>query len=151
VSRDHMLASAWVRGTAYILDLIFLGFVSYILHFLLVSFFLSFTSTIIILLELGYFIFLSFKWNGQTIGKKLSHIKIVSIEEHLTLQKLTIRYLVLFLFLDLPALIYSFWHTDYVLSLFTIASIVFIAVVVFNKDRRGVHDLLAGTKVVKVS
>ena len=75
---------------------------------------------------------------GQTVGKKLVRIRIVShVDEHvLPLGKVfCLRYLPLYIVGLLPPLGNLFWLID----------VLFI----FRKDKRCLHDLIAGTKVVK--
>jgi uncharacterized RDD family membrane protein YckC len=76
--------------------------------------------------------------NGQTIGKKLLGIKIVDLNGDVpSLKKhLLARYAVYFLLAQVPI----------IGPLFSTINILFI----FGKQKRCVHDLVAGTKVVKV-
>ena len=75
--------------------------------------------------------------NGQTIGKKLLSIRIIGIDDQLcgAIPLLLKRYLPITLVSQIPI----------VGSLLILIDILFI----FRKDRRCVHDLIAGTKVVK--
>lgn len=76
--------------------------------------------------------------NGQTIGKKLLGIKIVNLNGDVpSLKKhLLVRYAVYFLPGQVPT----------IGPLFSTINILFI----FGKQKRCVHDLVAGTKVVKI-
>jgi len=75
--------------------------------------------------------------NGQTIGKKIMNIKIVSMErKQVGIIKLyTLRYLVFSFVNQIPA----------VGSLINLVNILFI----FGKERRCLHDRIAGTCVIK--
>ena len=70
------------------------------------------------------------RWRGATPGKKFVHIKIVDAK---TLQDIDNR----------QALTRSF---GYIAS--TFAFLLGFIIVIFRKDKRGLHDLLAGTVVV---
>ncbi|MGE0987972.1 RDD family protein, partial [Bacillus sp. Gnz1/2] len=53
---------------------------------------------VVFILMAIYFILLPFIWNGVTLGKKVTRIKLISLKsEKLTLQTLTIRFFVLLL------------------------------------------------------
>jgi uncharacterized RDD family membrane protein YckC len=92
------------------------------------------------LLGLGVFILINGKLliaNGQTIGKKLLGIRIVDLNGDLPELKkhLIKRYAVFFIPGQVPA----------IGQFFSIINILFI----FGKQKRCVHDLAAGTKVVE--
>ena len=82
----------------------------------------------------GYFL----HTNGQTIGKRMLDIKIVSTNgDKVSLKKLVwLRYAPIYLSLSVP--IIGSW--------FPLVDVLFI----FRKDRRCLHDFIAGTKVIKV-
>jgi uncharacterized RDD family membrane protein YckC len=76
--------------------------------------------------------------HGQTIGKRLVGTRIVSVADGsiLPLQKIIVlRYLLISLFSIVP----------YVGNVVGLVNVLFI----FRDDRRCLHDLIAGTKVVK--
>lgn len=84
----------------------------------------------------GYFL----AKDGQTIGKKLVGTRIVSVENNqiLPLSKVfLLRYLPVSVVSSIPA----------IGSLLALVNVLFI----FGKERRCLHDLVAGTKVVKVN
>ena len=70
------------------------------------------------------------KWRGATPGKKFVHIKIVDAKTYLDIN-------------NTQAITRSF---GYIIS--TLAFLVGFIMVAFRKDKRGLHDLLAGTAVV---
>ena len=87
-----------------------------------------------LLLLHGYYL----NTNGKTIGKKLLKIKIVSTSgEKVSLLKLIgLRYAPIYLSILVPI----------IGSLLPMIDVLFI----FRKDRRCLHDFIAGTKVIKV-
>ena len=96
--------------------------------------------------------------NGQTLGKKLFKIKVQSEEkEKLSLMQITVRSLLInviaFNFINVLAVV--FLSKDLYLAVNSIVTfgqwIIFIAsvlLILYNKDKNGVHDMLAKTKVV---
>lgn len=85
------------------------------------------------LLSLLYTLILPIIWNGQTIGKKTMGIRIKKISG----EKINIGTMLLRTFV--AGLIYGI-----TVGIATIASIFMVA---FRKDKRSVHDLVAGTYV----
>ena len=75
--------------------------------------------------------------NGQTIGKKIMNVKIVSMQrKQVGIVKLyTLRYLVFSFAYQIPA----------VGPLINLINVLFI----FGKERRCIHDRIAGTFVIK--
>ena len=70
------------------------------------------------------------KWRGATPGKKFVHIKIVDFKTHNDVD-------------NTQAITRSF---GYIVS--TLAFLIGFLMVAFRKDKRGLHDLLAGTVVI---
>lgn len=113
-------------------------------------------SIIIIFLYYGVFVYFT---KGQTLGKKIMNIKIVSNKgKELKLHNYFIRAFILngviFNLLTLVAI--CFKESTY-LTIYTVASnfdtilmIVLFLMILFYKDGRGLHDILAGTKVIDV-
>jgi uncharacterized RDD family membrane protein YckC len=83
----------------------------------------------------GYFL----KRNGQTVGKKLVGIRIADLQGELPAfgRLIGLRYLPISLVTLIPA----------IGQLLPLVDVLFI----FRSDRRCVHDLIAGTKVVKAA
>ena len=111
-----------------------------------------------IIISIGYFIIFQYMNNGQTLGKKLFKIKVQSEEkEKLSLMQITVRSLLInviaFNFINVLAVV--FLSKDLYLAVNSIVTfgqwIIFIAsvlLILYNKDKNGVHDMLAKTKVV---
>ena len=117
------------------------------------------TSSINIALYFAYFVVFQFMNNGQTFGKKLLKLKIVSSDDgNVSMLRMLIRYLfivnifsglfnIILLFV-LPKNIYlmTYLSLTSIESIFMIMSLLFV---LYRKDKRGLHDLMAKTKVIK--
>ncbi|HDR7777554.1 TPA: RDD family protein, partial [Bacillus tropicus] len=87
---------------------------------------------VVFILMAIYFILLPFIWNGVTLGKKVTRIKLISLQsEKLTLQTLTIRFFVLLL----PNIL-----------LLGIPILCNVYMMLFRKDNCGFQDLITKTK-----
>ncbi len=113
-----------------------------------------------IVISLGYFGTFAYYMNGQTLGKKLTRIRIVDSEnKDLSHFKMILRTLIingLFINIVSTILLLLITENDYsyifflsvIHTIYVIISLFFIA---FRKDKKGLHDLLVGTKVINVS
>ena len=116
-----------------------------------------FSATALIL----YFGVLPLVMNGQTLGKKIMKLRVVSNnEKKLNFWKYLIRIVILnniWLSLINIGAVYvvsgvKFYYVTYVISM--ISSLIYmlnLIMVMFRKDNRGLHDMVAGTKVIEVS
>ncbi len=105
-----------------------------------------------------YFGVLQMVWHGQTVGKKIFKIQLVSNnDKKLHFGNYLIRVIILnnILFTVLSDVLVfvldvkPFYYVAYVLSL--ISSTIYVAnilMIILKSDNRGLHDILAGTKVV---
>ncbi|TVP87316.1 MAG: RDD family protein [Alkalicoccus sp.] len=85
--------------------------------------------------SLLYFVLVPVFWYGYTVGKKILGVRIVKIDNtNVTLLTMILRYIV-------GGLIYAFS--------FGIAFIVSVFMVALRKDKRSVHDFVAGTYVTQ--
>lgn len=110
-----------------------------------------------VIFVLGYFIILPYFWDGQTVGKKIMKIKVVSEEdEKVTIVNYMIRNLInglghmililLFLYL-LPSKMY--FVMELILSFIQIILVMTsIYMILYREDRRGLHDVFSGTRVI---
>lgn len=107
---------------------------------------------------IGYFGVFQMLNKGQTVGKKLMKIKVVSNNnKKLTFINYLIRIVILnnivFTILNI-VLVYvlkenTFYYTTYICSLLSsLVYLVNIMMVILKRDNRGLHDMLANTKVV---
>lgn len=108
---------------------------------------------------IGYFGVFQMLNKGQTLGKKLMKIKVVSnSNKKLTFINYLIRIIVLnniiFTILNI-VLVYllkdnAFYYVTYICSLLSsLIYLVNIMMIILKRDNRGLHDILAKTKVVK--
>ena len=96
--------------------------------------------------------------NGQTFGKKLIKIKIVSDQGDLFMNQMILRSMFSnFILMDIISFIFMLFVSKsyYLYGVFAIETIQYILVVIsvlmimFRKDGCSVHDLLVHTKVVR--
>ena len=118
------------------------------------------TTTVTTVLTISYFVVLAYFMNGQTLGKKLMNLKIVSASnKKLTMNNYLIRGLIINTILINVLSILSILVlnkqiylkvNDAITYISGIIYIVTFGMILFRDDRRGLHDYLAGTKVVSV-
>lgn len=106
-----------------------------------------------------YFIFIPYFFDGKTIGKKILKIKTIrNDQECLSLKNLVVKNMIdtgLMYMLFSLMLIYILPGTSYFtftlfLSIFQIGLIIASFVMIIKrKDKRGLNDILSGTKVIK--
>lgn len=117
-------------------------------------------SIITVVVYIIYFVVVPYYYNGQTFGKKIMKMKIISNQDKkLSMNNYLIRALIIdsilsniigvvtILFLNKSAYIES---SNIVSNIFMYLYIVIFAMILFQKDGRGLHDIIAGTKVVMV-
>lgn len=109
---------------------------------------------VIIIFYFGVFAFVT---KGQTLGKKLMNIKIVSNNDKpLKIYQYFIRSIILNgIIMDMITLIAICFSRNTYYSIYTIGSnlntileIAIVLMVLFTSSGRGLHDILAGTKVI---
>ena len=111
-----------------------------------------------IILSLFYFVVLQFYFNGQTLGKKIMKLRVVSNDnKNINIFSFLIRSLIVneifisslnlicILFLSKNAY-FTYSKVIYFVTYFIEILIVFT--IIFSKDNRGIHDILANTKVI---
>lgn len=114
-----------------------------------------------ILLILIYFVLLPKVWNGQTVGKKILKLKVVSNNnENVTIVQYLIRnmlinglaqmILILLSLYLLPSSMY-FIFSSILTFIQLILVIISVFMILYRKDKRGLHDIFSGTKVCVVS
>lgn len=106
-----------------------------------------------------YFIFIPYFFDGKTIGKKILKIKTIrNDQEYLSLKNLVIKNMIdtgLMYMLFSLMLIYILPGTSYFtftlfLSIFQIGLIITSFIMIIKrKDKRGLNDILSGTKVIE--
>lgn len=121
----------------------------------------SITITIVTtVLTTFYFVVYNYFMNGQTLGKKLMNLKIVSTNNKpLTMNNYLIRGLIInSILMNVLGIIFILGLNkqtylkvnDITTYMFGIIYIVTFGMILFREDKRGLHDYLAGTKVISV-
>ena len=117
-------------------------------------------SLIEVILTLGYFGTFAFYYNGQTLGKKMMNIKVVSDDEKdLSHLRFIGRTLIInnVLVSSITVLLLFFIKQNQYASVIGVLgvfqwfiTIITLLFVLIRKDKRGLHDLIFKTKVVRV-
>ena len=118
----------------------------------------GFVSLLSIFVGICYYVVYQIYHKGQTIGKKLMKIRIVSEQGDLFMNQMIMRsFLANFILINLISFLlmlfsskYTYFYSSGILELIQYI-IVFISIfmIVFRKDGCAVHDLLVQTKVVR--
>jgi len=106
-----------------------------------------------------YFIVFQFYNKGQTLGKKLMKLRVVSVDDNqLSLNQMACRSLVinsiLVNLLVLASLLFLgrnyYYYASYTLQYITIGiELIIVFMVLFRRDGRGLHDVITKTKVIQ--
>lgn len=109
-------------------------------------------------LEILYFIVYQYRNNGQTIGKKMMKIKVVSTDGQVTMNQMLLRALiidsilvdmVIFGFVIFASQSIYFYGTLVFESIQYIVIFVSVIMMIFGKNGKGLHDLISHTEVIK--
>lgn len=111
------------------------------------------------ILSLGYFATFAYYKNGQTFGKKIMKIKIVSNKDNelnhlklmgraLIIDSILLSFLTVLFLTFITASQYS--YTVYLLIVCqNIITIISAFLIIFRKDKKGLHDIMFDTKVIQ--
>jgi len=118
-------------------------------------------SIVSVVISTIYFVVIAYYLNGQTPGKKLMKLRIVSTkkDKKLTMNNFLIRGLIvdsILLNIISIIIILTLKKSTY-LSIYNVISNIFsfiyiatFVMILFRQDGRGLHDLIAGTKVIDI-
>ena len=117
------------------------------------------TSLITVVITFGYFAGLTFYNKGQTLGKKLLHIKVVSEDSSEARYSqligrvlihngclTSILSIIIIFFIKSNQYIYTIGILELIQSIIMITSFIMI---ICRKDKRGLHDIICKTKVIE--
>lgn len=117
------------------------------------------TSIVTVVITTIYFVVVAYYMNGQTIGKKITKLQIVSTEnKKLTMNNYLIRSLIVdSIFMNIINIVLilvlekgMFLKANEVVStVFGAFYVLLFAMILFKEDGRGLHDILAKTQVVE--
>lgn len=138
---------------------------NYVNYYNVSRFSVPYNIAIAVILILYFVVFQKFN-NGQTMGKQIMKIKIINNndDKDVSLLKYLLRSLPIYyisigaiipLLLNSLMLLFIKGKVFYIVSAcinytFAIIGIVTLVVMLTRKDKRGLHDLIAGTKVIEV-
>lgn len=152
-------ASSYRRFGGFIIDYLLLGIPNSVVLWVLKDNGLytpiaSLYNTFFAAIVLFYFIFLTWKNNGQTIGMQIVGTKVVGWRGKLKTSQIIVRFFVLFLLIQFPAVYHLLTGTEigiWFLFLNALAILLVLILLIIDDEHRGVHDLIAGTWVIKQS
>ena len=114
-----------------------------------------------VVIYIGYFVVFQYYNKGQTVGKKLMHLRVVSTDNNqLDINQIAIRSLIcnsilINILLVASALFISrnyYYYVSFGLQLLNYGIIILaLIMILFRKDGKGLHDLVAKTKVVNTN
>jgi len=110
------------------------------------------------ILYIGYFVVFSFLNKGQTLGKKILRLRVVSKDkEIISIGRIFVRSLFIYGILSsLYSCIFvnffnpNMFNTGSILISYieTLFIVICFFMILYRKDKRGLHDVIAGTKVI---
>ncbi len=115
---------------------------------------------ITIFVSIVYFVLYQFYKSGQTIGKKIMKIKVISEEDTLSINTLVIRSVIInsIFYQIVRVALVSFINNsvDYMSIKFALEGIQNLIIIVsalmilYSKNKKGIHDIIAKTSVVNI-
>ena len=113
-----------------------------------------------VIIILCYFVLVPYYWDGKTIGKKIFKLKIVKSEpnEKVCLNNYLVRSIInngVLCFLISMSTVFLFDDSKYLLITIICGILQFLLVIIsgfmiiYRHDKKGVHDLVSGTQVIK--
>ena len=116
------------------------------------------TSIVTVVLTTIYFVVVAYYMEGQTLGKRIMKLKVVSTDDNnLSMNKLLVRSLIVdSILMNIISILTILLMTksmylqtyDTITTIFGAIYIVTFAMILFREDGRGLHDIIAKTKVI---
>lgn len=116
------------------------------------------TSIVTVVLTTIYFVVVAYYMEGQTLGKKIMKLKVVSTDDNkLSMNKLLVRSLIVdSILMNIISILTILLMTksmylqtyDTITTIFGAIYIVIFSMILFREDGRGLHDIIAKTKVI---
>ncbi|MBR2828613.1 MAG: RDD family protein [Bacilli bacterium] len=116
-------------------------------------------SLIVIFLNICYFVIFQLKMGGQTIGKKLMKIKVISKDGELFMNQMIFRsFMANTILMDIISFVFMMFLSKklYFYGVLGIESIQYILIIIsaffvmFREDGCSIHDMITHTKVIRV-
>lgn len=115
-------------------------------------------SIITMVITILYFVVFGYFCNGQTLGKKMMQLQVVSKDDkRVNILKLLLRTVILagiltsilnlILLFSVNKEVY-FVANEYIGIVSGIIEMIILVMVLYRKDKRGLHDMISGTKVI---
>lgn len=149
------IASTEKRVFAYILDIVLLLIATELFSNIFDWFPPLLTWIIIYVSCVMYFIYSHSKdGGGQTIGKRLFKIKVVSTSNKLITPKFSLRRSYYLIGVSFFQLFLMFAYPSFIENIGSIMLLLIapdLLTMICRKDKRSIHDLIAGTKVITVN
>lgn len=116
------------------------------------------TSIVTVVLTTIYFVVVAYYMEGQTLGKRIMKLKVVSTDDNkLSMNKLLVRSLIVdSILMNIISIVTILLMTksmylqtyDTITTIFGAIYIVIFSMILFREDGRGLHDIIAKTKVI---
>lgn len=148
---NNKIAGFWVRALSLVIDLIVMGLVCAILGFLYPPGLISKLgqTCIVFAIQVVYFVGMIYVF-GATIGKISTGCLVINnIGQRPTLSRAFVREGVRIVPLLIANIIYYIYESGALMTVGLLYSILIMFSIVFSKKKRGLHDKLANTTVIK--
>jgi len=139
------LKGVWIRVGGVVVDMILITIVDLIIHYTIGTYVITLSPYVVMLY--GFLYFVGFwSWRGQTPGKMLIGAKIVRTDgSRLDIGRAVLRYVFYLVPFYTPILYFAMTVNGWLMIILTILGPVVMAL---NRQKKGIHDFVAGTTVI---